>query len=120
VIRDLLQENTLMWNLNSTSNINSLSVVYVGNEQTYPKNKAVKFVSFDKGRPPSFSFVGNNSFLSKKTHKCLYYQKANHLIRDNKAQIAIEASAKQQFNVTTFSKKLYVATLLIKEGTNDT
>jgi len=42
------------------------------------------------------------------------------LIRDNKVQIATKASAKQQFNVTTSSKKLYVATLLIKEGTNDT
>ncbi len=60
-----------MQNLNSTSN--SLLVLYVGKKQTYPKNKGVKFLSFDKGRPPSFSFVGNNSILSKKTHKCLYY-----------------------------------------------
>jgi hypothetical protein len=107
-----------MQNLNSTSN--SLSVLYVRNKQTYPKNKGVKFISFDKGKPPSFSFVGKNGILSKKTHKCLYYQKASHLIKDNKTQIATKTSTKQQSNVTTSSKKLYVATLLIKEGTNDT
>jgi hypothetical protein len=94
LIRDSFQEHTLMRNLNSTSNMNSLLVLYVGKKQTYPKYKGVKFVSFDKSRPPSFSFVGKNSFLSKNTHKCLYYQKANHLIGDNKTWIATEASAK--------------------------
>jgi len=45
-----------------------------------------------------------------------YCQKVGHVIKDCRAKIIVEVDVKQQSNVATSSKKLYVVTLLEQEA----
>jgi hypothetical protein len=45
-----------------------------------------------------------------------YCQKVGHVLKDCQAKIIVEVDVKQQSNVATSSKKLYVVTLLEQEA----
>ncbi len=112
-IIDLSQKDKLLHNLNYSSK--SLSTLYVGNKQAYLKRKWGNFVYPPKGDDLN-SLMMERMQTWQRITEVLYCQKVGHVIKDYQAKIIVEVDVKQQSNVATSSKKLYVVTLLEQEA----
>lgn len=110
---DLSQENKLLHNLNGASN--SLSTLYVGNKQAYVNESREILFIHPKGDHLNSLMVERMQTWQRIT-KMFYCQKVGHMIKDCWAKIIVEVDVKQQSNVATSSKKLYVVTLLKQEA----
>lgn len=121
LITDLIQEETLMKNLNlSPDNTSALYTRKSG--PNYSRKSAFnrnpkKFLN-SKGESSSKNFATKKPFFDK---KCFYCKKTGHMIKDCRTRIAAEAiNSNNQSNVVTKVHKLYVAALIVKEESDST